>query len=230
MNSGVADDATSTVRSLSRGHSKENRPVWQGVKEDPFQFGGEEVSKKDREKEAVWNRALAWSRKGVCERGKCRCRTGWTGSDCACRDTNETCLAPNGKICTGHGECVCGVCKCRNSEEGTYSGVFCERSSTYPLNCDEFRECVECQIFPYDNDVPAENCNSCIFISIGVDKVEIQKDTEKLCTFYDDKDCRFTFKYELDDEDLPIVRARRRKDCPVPRGILATVLGIPTIF
>ncbi|GIY78039.1 integrin beta [Caerostris darwini] len=154
--------------------------------------------------------------KGVCERGECRCMAGWTGSDCACRDTNETCLAPNGKICTGHGECVCGVCKCRSSEEGTYSGVFCERSSTYPLKCDEFRECVECQIFPYDNDVPAENCNSCIFISIGVDKVEIQKDTEKLCTFYDDKDCRFTFKYEMDDEDVPIVRAKRRKDCPVP--------------
>lgn len=43
---------------------------------------------------------------------------------------------------------------------------------TCPLRCDAFRDCVECQIFPDDNDVPPENCTACTFITIGVDKVE----------------------------------------------------------
>ncbi|XP_042911123.2 integrin beta-PS [Parasteatoda tepidariorum] len=164
---------------------------------------------------------------GVCDCGKCKCKQGWTGSDCGCRDTNETCMAPNGKICSGHGDCECGACKCYDLEEGRYSGTFCERCPTCPLKCDAFRDCVECQIFPDDNDVPPENCTACSFITIGVDKVEVkEEENEKLCVFRDDKDCQFIFKYKLDEEDQPIVHAQRTKDCPEPVNILAIVLGV----
>lgn len=33
---------------------------------------------------------------GTCDCGKCKCKSGWKGSDCNCRDTNETCMASNG--------------------------------------------------------------------------------------------------------------------------------------
>ena len=49
---------------------------------------------------------------GVCECGVCVCKPGWTGPACDCRSSNDTCMPPNGgEICSGHGECECGVCK-----------------------------------------------------------------------------------------------------------------------
>lgn len=34
--------------------------------------------------------------KGSCVCGRCECRDGWTGPNCNCQDTNDTCIAPNG--------------------------------------------------------------------------------------------------------------------------------------
>ena len=31
-----------------------------------------------------------------------------------------------GKLCSGHGECSCGECKCFETDEGQYSGRYCE--------------------------------------------------------------------------------------------------------
>ena len=49
---------------------------------------------------------------------------------CECKASNETCITPYGehihKLCSGHGTCECGECKCVETEEGQYSGKYCE--------------------------------------------------------------------------------------------------------
>ena len=49
---------------------------------------------------------------------------------CECRASNETCITPYGehinKLCSGQGECVCGECKCAETQDGQYSGRYCE--------------------------------------------------------------------------------------------------------
>ena len=60
---------------------------------------------------------------------------------CECRASNETCITPYGehinKLCSGQGECVCGECKCAETQDGQYSGRYCEEcpvSSSGELN------------------------------------------------------------------------------------------------
>lgn len=67
---------------------------------------------------------------GECNCGKCECKPGWTGNNCACKNTTDTCYAPNGngEICSGNGECVCGECQCFTMKDGgTYSGKYCDK-------------------------------------------------------------------------------------------------------
>lgn len=33
------------------------------------------------------------------------------------------------EVCSGHGDCICGKCKCQQDEKGTYTGRFCEECS-----------------------------------------------------------------------------------------------------
>lgn len=60
---------------------------------------------------------------GRCECGTCVCAPGWSGSDCSCMSSIDSCIPKGGgDICSGHGECICGECKCQTTEEGRYSG------------------------------------------------------------------------------------------------------------
>lgn len=55
------------------------------------------------------------------------CEPGYTGPACECALSKETCISKNGKECNGHGECICGKCRCFTDEEGQkYSGPFCD--------------------------------------------------------------------------------------------------------
>ena len=49
---------------------------------------------------------------------------------CECQASNDTCITPYGEflnqLCSGHGRCQCGKCQCDETEEGQYSGQFCE--------------------------------------------------------------------------------------------------------
>lgn len=49
---------------------------------------------------------------------------------CECRASNDTCITPYGehigKLCSGHGSCECGECKCAEIDGRQYSGTFCE--------------------------------------------------------------------------------------------------------
>lgn len=49
---------------------------------------------------------------GSCECGMCSCKPGWSGTDCSCMTSNESCYPPDGgEICSGRGECICGKCE-----------------------------------------------------------------------------------------------------------------------
>ena len=59
---------------------------------------------------------------------------------CECRASNDTCITPYGQfvsqLCSGHGTCECGNCKCDETPEGQYSGEFCEEC---PVSFDKGR-------------------------------------------------------------------------------------------
>ena len=70
---------------------------------------------------------------GECVCGKCVCASEWDVpgyTACECQASNDTCITPYGehihKLCSGHGTCQCGECKCAETEEGQYSGKYCE--------------------------------------------------------------------------------------------------------
>ncbi|KAK2720272.1 hypothetical protein QYM36_004226 [Artemia franciscana] len=163
---------------------------------------------------------------GTCVCGECQCLPGWTGSDCSCRDTIDTCIPPGGgEVCSGKGECICGTCECVENEQGRYSGKYCEECPTCPGKCLEYKACVQCQVFN-SGELKGDDCRNCTFVPISVDVAQPENDDEKLCSFYDDDNCRFTFVYGYGENGEPVVRVQKTKECPPILDILGIVLGV----
>jgi len=152
---------------------------------------------------------------GECVCGRCQCKSDWDVkgySACECRAGNSTCITPYGehigKICSGHGRCQCGECKCEESEDGVYSGEYCEVCPTCQGSCEELQSCVECS---------GDDCLLCPFKPMIVNQVEkyLEKD-ERLCTFIDDDDCIVQFVYgnKRSTGELQ-VWVEETKECPV---------------
>ncbi|XP_050504277.1 integrin beta-PS isoform X2 [Diabrotica virgifera virgifera] len=156
---------------------------------------------------------------GICDCGVCHCKEEWSGPNCACAKSNATCYAPgvtDGKICSGHGTCECGVCHCDVTDEGRYSGKFCERCPTCPDRCAEFKDCVQCQQYKTGPLKIPEDCSAqCTkFTPISADVITVdEKNNEVICSYYDEDDCRFNYVYYFDDEQVR-VRAQANRDCP----------------
>ncbi|XP_034672073.1 integrin beta-PS isoform X2 [Drosophila subobscura] len=165
---------------------------------------------------------------GTCDCGRCVCKPGWTGSSCACQASNDTCMPPGGgELCSGHGTCECGVCKCTANDQGRYSGRHCEKCPTCSGRCQELKDCVQCQMYHTgvlkNVDDCARNCTA--FTPVGVEKVTIDEHKdEQMCTFFDEDDCKFMFKYSEQGE--LVVHAQEEKECPPKVFMLGIVLGV----
>jgi len=178
---------------------------------------------------------------GECVCGKCECYAEWNVpgyTACECKASNETCITPYGehiyKLCSGHGTCECGECKCIETEEGQYSGRYCEDCPTCPGKCEELQPCVQCLQFqsgPYHekyDEYGISLCDKCEFKKIEVEKAEefIIED-ERLCSFIDDDDCRATFVYGYHNLTGELqVWVQTTKECPVVVDIMGIVLGV----
>lgn len=167
---------------------------------------------------------------GYCECGSCMCKPGWTGSDCSCRASSDTCMPPNGiEICSGHGECECGKCHCQMTSEGRYSGKFCQKCPTCAGRCHEFKECVQCQAYKTgimgDNEeLCHKNCS--MLVPITVDALEVNEERgDRMCIFYDENDCRFQFVYNDDDEDNIKLAAKEKLECPTVGQKVKSAIG-----
>lgn len=161
---------------------------------------------------------------GVCDCGKCTCKTGWKGNACECPASNDTCIAPGEiKECSGNGQCLCGQCVCNETSSGRYYGKYCEECPACTGKCLLYRPCVECYVHgpPEERD----SCN-CTFIPIEVDIAQAENDNEKVCTFTDDKNCRFTFVYGYNSTGDPVVRAQKTKKCPPVLDVVGIVLTV----
>merc|ERR1712117_842526 len=178
--------------------------------------------------------------RGDCMCGKCECyprpnpNEVVSGEYCEC--DNFSCDRYDGKLCSGpdHGTCVCGECKCFETEEGQYSGRYCEDCPTCPGKCEELQPCVQCQVFGsgelmgQKDEWGVNKCDLCPFKPEIVEKAEdlVQND-ERLCTFIDDDDCRFTFVYGYKNETGELqVWVQETKECPVVVDIMGIVLGV----
>jgi integrin beta 1 len=65
------------------------------------------------------------------------------------------CISPyDGEVCSGHGECTCGMCMCSQEGEsgGLYTGDYCERAPGRADPCQEVADCIECQHFNTGTD------------------------------------------------------------------------------
>ncbi|XP_066443240.1 integrin beta-4 isoform X3 [Eleutherodactylus coqui] len=64
--------------------------------------------------------------------GRCECKEPWRGEFCSCSSLqaidSQSCMAPgSNEICSGNGECLCGVCQCySDSPDHQYQGEFCQ--------------------------------------------------------------------------------------------------------
>ncbi|XP_037049499.1 integrin beta-PS-like [Bradysia coprophila] len=157
---------------------------------------------------------------GLCDCGICECQPGWIGEACDCRNSTETCMR-HGKVCSDHGTCECGACRCSVTEEGRFSGRYCEKCPTCAGLCHELKDCVQCQTYNTGPLAASGLCaKSCTKLdATRYDTIEVHEENDMhLCTFYDEDDCRFQFVYHDDYEHrstgFAVVMVQKDRHCP----------------
>lgn len=164
------------------------------------------------------NDGLFCSGHGTCKCNECDCDMGWIGDDCTCRNTTDTCRASGDtSICSGNGECECGECQCKKTEKERYFGRFCDKCPNCPGRCQEFKDCVQCQVYgtgplsSIETDLCKQNCTNA-FTRIDVKNLnETTDEDDLLCTFFDENDCQFKFIYN--DRDKVVIRTDKTLIC-----------------
>lgn len=159
---------------------------------------------------------------GDCVCGKCVCAPGWIGDDCGCENDTSNCIIGNDTtICSGHGKCQCNKCVC--DQEGGFFGKFCDKCPKCPTKCAELRDCVECKVHD-TGKLSKKECDECA-INIEVKEFIEVTDQDSFCSFYDERDCRFTFKYEFENKEIKVT-AQKNKECPPQARILGVVFSV----
>mgnify|MGYP002054992754 FL=1 len=78
----------------------------------------------------------------------CTCDADWSGLDCSCDESEDKCKdALYGKVCSGNGECKCGICECESEE---FSGKFCQKKENGI--CDAMGPCIMAKIQHSNNE------------------------------------------------------------------------------
>ena len=78
----------------------------------------------------------------------CTCEDGWTEDDCSCPKSDESCkdgLYDQPEVCSGRGECNCGICECDSDS----SGKFCQKKTN--SICEAMGLCIMGKIENSDN-------------------------------------------------------------------------------
>lgn len=71
----------------------------------------------------------------------------------------------------------------------------------------------------------AANCTT--FTPIAVEKVTVEEEKDEyFCLFYDEDDCKFTFKYSDKEDDKIEVHAQQERECPPKVFMLGIVLAV----
>ncbi|XP_023220339.1 integrin beta-PS-like [Centruroides sculpturatus] len=162
--------------------------------------------------------------RGKCECGRCVCMPGWKGDVCDCRDSVDTCLDPvTKKVCNDRGDCTCGSCKCKESKTERYDGAYCQQCLICPGSCQAYGPCVQCKIFA-SGPLEENECANCTGIYRELKDGEDVSSSHE-CAFDDEIGCRYFFFYELQN-DSPVVKVKKRKECPKPVNALAIGLGV----
>ncbi|KAK4304644.1 hypothetical protein Pmani_023412 [Petrolisthes manimaculis] len=166
---------------------------------------------------------------GVCDCNTCKCKPGWKGDACMCEDSQDNCINPaSGEVCSQRGDCECNQCKCSENENGRYSGKWCEDCPTCKGKCEPYKPCVQCLFFQ-TGELTEEECKancSDMFNATLVPIAAEEEAGERLCSFYDENDCRFKFVYGYDANKEPVVRVQQTLECPPKLDILGIVLGV----
>ncbi|XP_069683528.1 integrin beta-PS-like [Periplaneta americana] len=164
--------------------------------------------------------------RGVCDCGQCVCRPGWSGADCNCKTSTDSCVAPgDSAICSDNGYCDCGVCRCEEEFEGT----FCERPVTGSLTrmeCERLLPCVLCRVHKREPLSPLECAVNCT--SLIIQKVDSLEEGEN-CVMYTEDNCRCEFFYSYNDTSV-IVQALKTLDCPVKLGYYPLIAIVGLVF
>ncbi|CAI9716091.1 Hypothetical predicted protein [Octopus vulgaris] len=166
--------------------------------------------------------------RGSCVCGKCDCKSNYTGDDCGCPKTNDSCLSENNTICNNHGSCSCGVCTC-DSTSG-YTGPTCEIPSTCLNKCPVNLDCMLCAKSQNISECYTK-CKDMLFEEVdSLDKV-----TGKLCKLINEL-CVIEYKCVIEN-GMEFLKIRKKDKCTKKRdktkligGIIGGILAVGIIL
>lgn len=181
---------------------------------------------------------------GVCKCGVCDCLDGWSGPDCHCKKSQDSCIHPkSGLICAGHGKCECGQCICDKFEDRHYAGDHCELCPNCPTMCEQYKDCVQCKAYnmgplmesatpganPATSPLLCDMCTNSTFSIKNTTKLDPFNEDEVHCVFDDDEGCTFQFKYKLTGSGLTErtdIHALQPKSCRAPFPFFLILLAL----
>ncbi|KAA8585372.1 hypothetical protein FQN60_004066 [Etheostoma spectabile] len=159
-----------------------------------------------------------------CLRFKGSLCSGWKGENCNCTTRIDTCMSNIGMLCSGRGNCECGVCQC--TQPGAY-GETCEKCPTCPDSCTIKKECVECQHFKRGQYTKDNSCSRFCKDEIRVvDELVFRDRLAVNCSYKDENDCVEYFQYYEDESGKSILFVVKEPECPQGPDILVVLLAV----
>ncbi|XP_062502646.1 integrin beta-1-like [Corticium candelabrum] len=91
---------------------------------------------------------------------KCNCKEGFTGESCSCIISEKECKnnQHDSRVCSGRGECKCGICTCNEGYRGEFCGL-CESKACVRDECKQAEQCALCLAFGTDDIEDGTNCS-----------------------------------------------------------------------